>query len=345
MEALAQVLPGRLNATSHRTIRSSQSLTDSDIPLHPPTTTRLAMSTGEPGHEEEPPPPLMLEEGSIYAVKEILRSRRRGGQLEYLVDWEGYGPEERSWVSRSDILDPTLMEEFHSNHPEFPAPRGRETNSDIPSILPTTTRLALSTAGLALSTGVGSSPAFVSAVLARNPLRKSFSGQIALSIVSMTNNSDLELLSDLTELIPAYVENLISGSFLHSPLGKSFSGQIAPSSVSMTSNSKSFSGQIAPSSVSMTNNSELELLSGLTELIPAYVENLISGSEKGVLCNGKRNSKSFSGQIAPSSVSMTNNSDLELLSGLTELIPAYVENLISGQEFQWSDRSVQRLYD
>ncbi|KAL1259113.1 hypothetical protein QQF64_009690 [Cirrhinus molitorella] len=38
----------------------------------------------------------MLEEGSIYAVKEILRSRRRGGQLEYLVDWEGYGPEERS---------------------------------------------------------------------------------------------------------------------------------------------------------------------------------------------------------------------------------------------------------
>ncbi|KAL1279190.1 hypothetical protein QQF64_025863 [Cirrhinus molitorella] len=70
----------------------------------------------KPGHEEEPPPPLMLEEGSIYAVKEILRSRRRGGQLEYLVDWEGYGPEERSWVSRSDILDPTLMEEFHSNH-------------------------------------------------------------------------------------------------------------------------------------------------------------------------------------------------------------------------------------
>ncbi|KAL0168611.1 hypothetical protein M9458_036833, partial [Cirrhinus mrigala] len=79
----------------------------------------------EPGHEEEPPPPMVLEEGSIYSVKEILRSRRRGGRLEYLVDWEGFGPEERSWVPRDDILDPTLTDEFHAAHPEYPAPRGR----------------------------------------------------------------------------------------------------------------------------------------------------------------------------------------------------------------------------
>ncbi len=79
----------------------------------------------EPGQTEEPPLPLIAEEGTIYRVKEILESRRRGGRLEYLVDWDGYGLEERSWVPRPDILDPALLEEFHMAHPDRPAPRGR----------------------------------------------------------------------------------------------------------------------------------------------------------------------------------------------------------------------------
>ncbi|KAL0171626.1 hypothetical protein M9458_031161, partial [Cirrhinus mrigala] len=64
----------------------------------------------EPG-VEEPPPPMVVEEGTIYQVKEILNSRRRGGRLEYLIDWEGYGPEERSWMKRysENSMKPTQI--------------------------------------------------------------------------------------------------------------------------------------------------------------------------------------------------------------------------------------------
>ena len=78
-----------------------------------------------PGRTQPPPPPFIAEDGGEeFVVKAILDSRRVRGQLQYLVDWEGYGPEDRSWEPEALVAPtaPLLTQSFHTRYPHKPSP-------------------------------------------------------------------------------------------------------------------------------------------------------------------------------------------------------------------------------
>ncbi|KAK5913399.1 hypothetical protein CgunFtcFv8_007934 [Champsocephalus gunnari] len=71
-----------------------------------------------------PPPPRLIDGGLVYTVKRLLKVRKRGRGQQFLVDWEGYGPEEREWIPSSFIVDQNLIKDFYKSHPELAGPSG-----------------------------------------------------------------------------------------------------------------------------------------------------------------------------------------------------------------------------
>ncbi len=65
---------------------------------------------------EPPPPAWTVDDNPAYLVRRLLDVRHYGRGYQYLVNWEGYDPEERSWVPLSFILDLQLNREFNQTH-------------------------------------------------------------------------------------------------------------------------------------------------------------------------------------------------------------------------------------
>ena len=58
-----------------------------------------------PGQTLKPPPPITRNGEDEYFIDKIVDERRRAGQIQYRVRWQGEGPEGDKWLPASELED------------------------------------------------------------------------------------------------------------------------------------------------------------------------------------------------------------------------------------------------
>jgi RNase H-like domain found in reverse transcriptase/Reverse transcriptase (RNA-dependent DNA polymerase)/Integrase zinc binding domain/Chromo (CHRromatin Organisation MOdifier) domain len=75
-----------------------------------------------PGRTQPPSPPIEVDGETEWTVSHILDSKIKRNRLFYLVEWEGYGPEDRTWEPAPNLRNaPDLVKEFHDHYPTKPS--------------------------------------------------------------------------------------------------------------------------------------------------------------------------------------------------------------------------------
>jgi hypothetical protein len=64
------------------------------------------------GKAHSQPPPELIDGQEEYVIKEIIADRLHRRKRQYLVRWDGYGPEEDSWVNEKDMHADDLLEDY-----------------------------------------------------------------------------------------------------------------------------------------------------------------------------------------------------------------------------------------
>lgn len=68
-----------------------------------------------------PPKPDIIDGEEEYEVEKILDSRVYRRQLQYLVQWKGYGPGDNSWQPAKNLEHtPRLIAKYHKENPSAP---------------------------------------------------------------------------------------------------------------------------------------------------------------------------------------------------------------------------------
>jgi hypothetical protein len=75
-----------------------------------------------------PPPPEIVNGEPEYEVESILDSKMKRNELWYLVDWKGYGPEERTWEPTKNLENAKeKIAAFHDRHRDKPSEKDIQT--------------------------------------------------------------------------------------------------------------------------------------------------------------------------------------------------------------------------